>query len=342
MSNVYKKYFPYMFDFREYRAGSTINKCNGLEIHTKNNVRLIKGGLISLAGQETMITVNEATLARDNFTFFCKFKVLRSLSGTHHIYSYYNKTGAQPRFLMRLSGGGIDFSCVASNGTSQTVYATLTEELQKYYAVFATINFNTNSLLLYVNGLLVGSASLAAVSGSFTIETGSSVGHGSGRSVDNNELLSYCGLIKNYALSATEIWQLTQELEAMPDQRPWSKAVDYDGTTTINFKGELGAIANEVTIASGYLENTGVRILSGSFKMVTEINSGRIEKVIQYVTNGSLYFPQMSSSVSGVSRCIDGTIIKTDLATARTITLTAGQDLVYASENELRSLYQEV
>lgn len=107
------------------------------------------------------------------------------------------------------------------------------------------------------------------------------------------------------------------------------------------FKGELAAIANEATISSGFLENLDARIISGSFKVTTTKVNGLLRKNIVCVTNGSLYFNKMNSSVSGVSRYIDGVHVTTDLAAARTISLTAGQVLIYASEDERLSLYQE-
>lgn len=110
------------------------------------------------------------------------------------------------------------------------------------------------------------------------------------------------------------------------------------------FKGEMGAIANETTISSGYLENTGAQILSGSFKMIAETNNSKLEKVIECVTDGSIYIPQANAALAGWRRYIDTgggyEPFITDLATARTIALTAGKKLIWASENPERSLYQ--
>ena len=114
----------------------------------------------------------------------------------------------------------------------------------------------------------------------------------------------------------------------------------------IPYKGELGIIANENTISSGFLENTGAEVMSGSFKVITEKNNSRIERVAECVTDGSLYFPQITSSVSGVNRYVDtgaGYVeVTSDLASAGTIPLTSGDKIILASENPKRSLYQEV
>lgn len=56
-------------------------------------------------------------------------------------------------------------------------------------------------------------------------------------------------------------------------------------TTDVNFKGEMAVIANETTISSGFLENSGAQILSGSAKIITERNSANLEKVVECVTN---------------------------------------------------------
>lgn len=109
----------------------------------------------------------------------------------------------------------------------------------------------------------------------------------------------------------------------------------------INYKAELEAIANETTVSSGFLENTGIRVDSGSFKITTTETNKIIRKNVECVTDGSLYFPLMSSSVAGVNRYIDDVLVSTDLTTARTIPMTAGQVLIYASEDDKLSLYQE-
>jgi len=112
----------------------------------------------------------------------------------------------------------------------------------------------------------------------------------------------------------------------------------------IYFKGDLGVLANETATTSGHLENSGCKVLSGSFKMTTEKNSGKIEKVIVCVSTGSIYVTQAVAALTGWRRFVNtGTgyaAVVTDLATARTIPLNTGDKLIWASENHSRSLYQ--
>lgn len=59
----------------------------------------------------------------------------------------------------------------------------------------------------------------------------------------------------------------------------------------IPYKGERGIIANETTISSGSLENTGLELSTGTHQIVTQKNSGLIEKILKCITRGFVECP---------------------------------------------------
>jgi hypothetical protein len=58
-----------------------------------------------------------------------------------------------------------------------------------------------------------------------------------------------------------------------------------------NFKGELHALANERTISSGFLENTGIQVKTGAHKLISETNNSSIHRVIQCASAGAMTLP---------------------------------------------------
>jgi hypothetical protein len=112
-----------------------------------------------------------------------------------------------------------------------------------------------------------------------------------------------------------------------------------------HLKGEMHALANERTITSGFLENTGLIVDSGSFKIITETVFSTTCKVIECVTNGELLVPTTDESTAnwkgwintGVSYALNTGF----LPRAKVIRLNAGNKLIWSSENHLYDLYQE-
>jgi hypothetical protein len=57
----------------------------------------------------------------------------------------------------------------------------------------------------------------------------------------------------------------------------------------LSFKGEMHALANERTISSGFLENTGWSIQAGSAKVVTENKDSVSCRILENVSSGTIY-----------------------------------------------------
>jgi hypothetical protein len=342
---VFEKYQSSLVDFKDYRSGSIRNIA--YPTNSQNNTaKLIKGGLFCSPGltQNTIIPDDtQFAFARNPFVMFACFKSFDDL-GIHHIYSAHN-TGNTPRIIIRRYPTNTNNINIVDSANNSVFTTSITIEKNERTCFLVVIVPSANLAYVYKNGIFNHSTSIATLVGNFSFLSTNTIGAGVGRTTDMNDILYYAGMYKNLNLTASEVAELHSELESMPEQKAWSKAIaDGSSAGEIYFKGELGIRANEYTIAAGFIENTGASVLSGSFKVVTESNSGKLEKVIECVTNGSLFIPQAAAALTGWRRYINSGVgyvpVVTDLLTARTIALTAGQKLIWASENESRSLYQ--
>ena len=57
----------------------------------------------------------------------------------------------------------------------------------------------------------------------------------------------------------------------------------------VQFKTDFGALANEATVSSGFLENTPFQVNSGSYKVIDDTIGGETVKAIECATAGKLY-----------------------------------------------------
>ena len=97
--------------------------------------------------------------------------------------------------------------------------------------------------------------------------------------------------IINRKLTAPEHAEIFAELREMHkkfDTHPHS--IVNRGAADQLFKTNRGVYESVANKTSGYLENTGFRVESGTFKVVHEEISGRLEPVIECVANGTLSF----------------------------------------------------
>jgi len=275
-----------------------------------------KKGTYTKAGT-TILIKGGARLTSSNYYNFSTYAI--GLNDFTCIVRNSEIIGAGTTTPLTSSGGKLRLTLDGANYDSSVAFSSLAK-------TFAVSVDRSGTAKFYQDGVVLSTA--VDISAKVAVDIATAVY--SIQDFDSRLSSEYAFLIVGYAATATEISTLTDELNKMPDQRVSSKAIaDGSGDKEILFKGELGVLSNETTTASGYLENSGAQILSGSCKMVTEKNNSKIEKVIVGVTDGAIYLPQAAAALTGWSMYVDpgtGTYaqVTTDLATARTIQILAG------------------
>lgn len=284
MSSIFKKYESYLADFKDYRKGTIRNLAYSTN-NQNNTAVLIKGGLFCGKDktQSTIIPDNtQFALGRDPFVMFACFKSLDDL-GVHHIYSVYG-TSALPRLVFRkYSANTNNINLVDSAGNS-VFSSSITVANNEKICITMVVVPASNAAYVYKNGIYNHTINIATLVGNFSITSGNTIGPGVGRAADMNDVLYYCGVYKNLNLTATEVLQLYTELEVMPESSPFSKAIaDGAGNNEVYFKGEMGALANESTIAvNNFVENTDIFVITTNCLFNAEKNNNKLEK---YITN---------------------------------------------------------
>ncbi len=326
--------------FCDFRSGSIQDKINSIST-TQNGTLLSNSGL--LFDGSARLNMNSLDIGLSDFTILGQINFKARKDQTMGLLGY--NASNFPLFYttalqLRAYISGTTFSSGSHSG----------DFLSKEKTVGYTAD-RDGDITFFEDGTSIGStdfSSKAAVNINYAMALGSFFAASNNTPFYGN---FYYFLVIKQALTDTEIAQLTSELNRLPDQRVDSQAFSYNPSTkvytpTVYFKGEMHALANERTISSGQLENTPFEISSGSFKLITENVNGYECRVIECVTNGSLYLRTNYSSTTGWNRFVNTgsgyAETSAALGTANTFPLTSpGDKIVYASKDPKQSLYNK-
>ncbi len=186
--------------------------------------------------------------------------------------------GAGTTSPLTISGGNLRLTLDGTNYDSSIAYSATAKSLAVSADRSGNVNFSQDGVQL---GASVDISAKVAVNIATTIY--------SIQNFDSRYSSQYGLLIIGKALTATEIAKLTAELDQMPDQRVSSTAIeDGSGNNEILFKGEMNARANETTVSTGFLENTGFEIITTNAQLIVEKINNTISKAIKTPSAGLL------------------------------------------------------
>ena len=327
--------------FVDFRSGGYYDKSNNHKTVTPTSA-LLNNKNLNFNGSSAFLLLSSPLIFRYDEYWIFKYIWKCGGAGTDRILL---NDGASDYMFFHQSGNNILYFFQIGGAAPAATFPTAFFE-NKSYEITAVYNPTTGVVAITKLDLSSGSSetvnlnlSTLAANWVFTITTIGKRGGANDRYFAGG--VDYFFALANKSLTTPEIATLSEDLDRKPDQRVSSKSIDASGTIITNFKGELHALANERTLTSGQLENTPLRIDSGSHKMKTGTLSGSETRDIECVSSGDLFLTGRTLPLTGWSRYIDGVLDVTDLSVANTISLTTGQVLTYACKDTTKSLHNK-